>query len=182
MVLLILLFVGFIRVRLRDMPLERDEGEYAYAGQLILQGIPPYKLAYNMKLPGTYFAYALGMAAFGQTVAGVHLTLLVVNGLTVIFIFLLARQLGGDLAGVIAAAGYGVMSVSPAVYGLAAHANHFVVLFAVPATWLLLKTGRDDCRGNLFISGSLYGLAFLMKQQGVCFGLFGSSFLAWTVT
>ena len=24
------------------MPLERDEGEYAYAGQLILQGIPPY--------------------------------------------------------------------------------------------------------------------------------------------
>ena len=68
-VLLVLLFVGFIRVRLLDMPLERDEGEYAYAGQLILQGIPPYELAYNMKLPGTYFAYALGMAVFGQTAA-----------------------------------------------------------------------------------------------------------------
>lgn len=37
-------------------PLERDEGEYAYAGQLMLQGIPPYQLAYNMKLPGTYAA------------------------------------------------------------------------------------------------------------------------------
>ena len=34
------LFAG-IRWRLRDMPLERDEGEYAYAGQLILQDIPP---------------------------------------------------------------------------------------------------------------------------------------------
>ena len=68
-VLLVLLFVGFIRFRLLDMPLERDEGEYAYAGQLILQGIPPYELAYNMKLPGTYYAYALGMAVFGQTVA-----------------------------------------------------------------------------------------------------------------
>ena len=66
-VLLVLLFVGFIRVRLLDLPLERDEGEYAYAGQLILQGIPPYELAYNMKLPGTYYACALGMAVFGQT-------------------------------------------------------------------------------------------------------------------
>jgi hypothetical protein len=42
-----------IRIRLLGIPLERDEGEYAYAGQLILQGIPPYKLAYNMKFPGT---------------------------------------------------------------------------------------------------------------------------------
>ena len=41
-----------IRIRLLGIPLERDEGEYAYAGQLILQGIPPYKLAYNMKFPG----------------------------------------------------------------------------------------------------------------------------------
>ena len=40
-----------IRIRLLGIPLERDEGEYAYAGQLMLQGIPPYKLAYNMKFP-----------------------------------------------------------------------------------------------------------------------------------
>ena len=32
-----------IRIRLLGIPLERDEGEYAYAGQLILQGIPPYE-------------------------------------------------------------------------------------------------------------------------------------------
>ncbi len=69
MVLLVVLLAAFIRYRLLDMPLERDEGEYAYAGQLILQGIPPYELAYNMKLPGTYYAYALGMAVFGQTTA-----------------------------------------------------------------------------------------------------------------
>ena len=40
-----------IRIRLLGIPLERDEGEYAYAGQLMLQGIPPYEFAYNMKLP-----------------------------------------------------------------------------------------------------------------------------------
>ena len=44
--------VVFIRIRFLAIPLERDEGEYAYAGQLMLQGIPPYRLAYNMKFPG----------------------------------------------------------------------------------------------------------------------------------
>jgi 4-amino-4-deoxy-L-arabinose transferase-like glycosyltransferase len=177
-VLAVLLFVGFIRVRLLEMPLERDEGEYAYAGQLILQGIPPYELAYNMKLPGTYYAYAAGMAVFGQTIAGVHLTLLLVNALTIIFVFLLGRNLFGITAGLAACASYAIMSVSPAVLGMAAHATHFVVLFAVPATLLLWKA-RPHQRGILFFSGLLYGLAFLMKQQGIFFGIFGFLVLLW---
>src|SRR5437870_13560471 len=62
-----------IRIRLLAIPLERDEGEYAYAGQLMLQGIAPYKLAYNMKFPGTYAAYAVMMSIFGQTIIGIDL-------------------------------------------------------------------------------------------------------------
>ena len=63
---LVLVLNCAIRFHLRNIPLERDEGEYAYAGQLMLQGIPPYKLAYNMKLPGTYAAYAVILAIFGR--------------------------------------------------------------------------------------------------------------------
>jgi hypothetical protein len=178
-ILLVLLAVGFIRVRLLEMPLERDEGEYAYAGQLILQGIPPYELVYNMKLPGTYYAYALGMAVFGQTAAGVHWTLIAANALTIIFVYLLGRKLLGVTAGMVASAAFGVMSVSPAVLGLAAHANHFVILFAVPATLLLWVADESGENRYWFISGLLYGLAFLMKQQGVFFCLFGWLFLLW---
>ncbi|MEI6197319.1 MAG: hypothetical protein WCS42_23640, partial [Verrucomicrobiota bacterium] len=61
----VLTLVAVARLRLLNFPLERDEGEYAYAGQLILQGFPPYELAYNMKFPGTYLAYAAIMAVFG---------------------------------------------------------------------------------------------------------------------
>ena len=39
-VLAALVFVAYVRLRVADVPLERDEGEYAYAGQLILQGVP----------------------------------------------------------------------------------------------------------------------------------------------
>ena len=40
-----------IRIRLLGIPFERDEGEYAYAGQLLLSGIPPYELAYTWSFP-----------------------------------------------------------------------------------------------------------------------------------
>jgi hypothetical protein len=82
-----------IRFRLLAIPLERDEGEYAYAGQLILQGIPPYKLAYNMKFPGTYAAYAVIMSIFGQTIHAIHLGLLLFNVATIALIFLVGRRL-----------------------------------------------------------------------------------------
>ena len=81
-------FVLAIRIRLLGIPLERDEGEYAYAGQLMLQGIPPYKLAYNMKFPGTYAAYAAIMSIFGQTIFAIHLGLLLVNAITIALDFL----------------------------------------------------------------------------------------------
>src|SRR6266480_1738309 len=109
-----------IRIRLLEIPLERDEGEYAYAGQLMLQGIPPYKLAYNMKFPGTYAAYAVIMAIFGQTIAGIHLGLLLVNLATITLIFFLGRRLFDSATGLVAAMTYAVLSVSPSVLGFAA--------------------------------------------------------------
>ncbi|TAL03206.1 MAG: hypothetical protein EPO07_06530, partial [Verrucomicrobia bacterium] len=132
---LTLLLVLVVRVRLRDMPLERDEGEYAYAGQLILHGVPPYQEAFNMKLPGTYAAYALIMAVFGQSASGIHLGLALVNAASVFLIFLIGRELLDNVAGVAAAIAYALLSLSPSVLGLAAHATHFVVLPALAGLW-----------------------------------------------
>ena len=58
---------GLIRVRLLNVPFERDEGEYAYQGALTLAGVAPYTHVYTQKLPGTHLLYALSMAVFGQT-------------------------------------------------------------------------------------------------------------------
>src|SRR5258707_11310412 len=98
-----LVFATVMRVRTLDLPLERDEGEYAYAGQLMLRGVPPYTAAYNMKLPGTYAAYALIMAVFGQTPSGIHLGVALINAASIVFVFLIGRRLLDDAAGVVAA-------------------------------------------------------------------------------
>ncbi len=166
-----------IRIRLLGIPLERDEGEYAYAGQLILQGIPPYKLAYNMKFPGTYAAYAVIMSIFGQTVTGIHLGLLLINAATVVLIFFLGRQLVNSTLGLAAAMSYAVLSVSPSVLGFAGHATHFVLLPVLGGTLLLFNSTDRQARGRLFTSGLLFGIGLLMKQPAVFFALFGTIYL-----
>jgi len=193
-VVLTLLLVLTVRMRLRDMPLERDEGEYAYAGQLILQGTPPYVAAYNMKLPGTYAAYACIMAVFGQTASGIHLGLMIVNALSIVLVFLIGRRILDEIAGAVAAVSFALLSTSISVFGLAGHATHFVTLFALAGIYLLLRAlsvspSNQEGAGSslikrpsslLFASGLCFGLAFLMKQHGIFFAIFGFAYLVWT--
>src|SRR5439155_2795952 len=180
---------------------------YAYAGQLILQGIPPYKEACNMKLPGTHAAYAVIMALFGQTPAGIHSGLALVNAASIILMYLIGRKLLDEITGIVAAISFALLSLSPSVLGLAGHATHFVTLFALAGTWALLKSLKSEATSptskvqspkpsqnpessisasshqpstihyQLFLAGFLFGIAFLMKQHGVFFGIFGGIYL-----
>jgi 4-amino-4-deoxy-L-arabinose transferase-like glycosyltransferase len=176
---LIILLIAGIRFRLRDMPLERDEGEYAYAGQLILQRIPPYQLAYNMKLPGTYAAYALIMAVFGQTATGIHLGLIVVNAACIFLVFAIAKRIFEPAAAVVAGSTFALLSIRPQLLGLAGHATHFVALAALASIYLLLKAGGTERYWLFFWSGILSGLSLLMKQPGVFFAIFAGVYLLW---
>ena len=167
--------VVFIRIHLLAIPLERDEGEYAYAGQLMLEGIPPYQLAYNMKFPGVYAAYALIMWIFGQTSTGIHLGLLIVNIANIALVFLIARRLTGLIAGIAAASSYAILSASPSVLGLAAHATNFVMLPTLLGALVLLKPVLT--KKMVFVSGILFGAGLLMKQPAIFFICFGASWL-----
>ncbi len=167
----LLLAVGAVRWRLLDMPFERDEGEYALMGQLLLDGVPPYAEAYNMKLPGVYAAYAALMAVFGETIRGVHLGLLFTNALTTVLVFLLGRRLFGPLAGIASAAVFAVLTLNPTSHGFFANAEHYVLPFAVGGVMLLHRAIERDRGAALVGSGLLLGVAFLMKQHAAAFAL-----------
>jgi hypothetical protein len=174
---LILIFFVLVRVRLLHIPLERDEGEYAYGGQLLLHGIDPFHLCYTMKLPGTAAAYSFFLLLFGQTGAAIHLGLLLVSSATTILIYFLASRFWGSVAGLVAAATFALLAAGSAVLGFAAHATQFVVFFAVSG-WLVLLTAIEKRRRHLvFWSGLLFGGAFLMKQPGILFGVFAFLYL-----
>lgn len=160
---IIVALTAVMRYHLLPVPLSRDEGEYAYVGQLMLQGVPPYAGAYNMRLPGIYVVYALILAAFGQTPIAVHLGLLVVSAASAALVFVLGKRLFDSTVGLLAGSGFAVVSVGRELLGLAAYSEHFVILPAVAAMVVLLRA-IDRRREDLtFVSGSLVGVAVLIK-------------------
>lgn len=173
----ILGFTALLRLRLLTVPLERDEGEYAYMGQLILHGDVPYLAAHNMKLPGVYYANAFFLGLLGETGVAIRLGLLALNLTTIVLVFALARRLAGATAALVAAATYALLSVSSGVLGFTANAEHFVVLPLVAALLLLVGLDEKASRARVVGAGLLLGLGYVMKQHGAAFVGFG---LLWT--
>jgi hypothetical protein len=161
------------------MPLERDEGEFAYLGQLMLQGIPPYKLAFNMKLPGTYAAYAGIMGLFGQSPAGIHFGFLLVNLAALALLFLVARRFLDSLGALVSCTAYALLTATPLLDGLQGHATHLVALAALAGLLLLLRARENGRAREFFLAGLFLGIAFLCKQPGLFFGLFAGLLLIW---
>jgi hypothetical protein len=168
----IVLATAAVRVRLLDVPLDRDEGEYAYFGQLLLQGIPPYAQAYNFKMPGVYAIYALMLADFGETPRGIHLGLLAVNAVTIVLVFLVAVRLFTARVGVAAAAAFAALSLSPRLFATAAYAESFVLPPVLVGLLVLLRAVERPRILAFLASGALFGAAFLVKQSGGAFALF----------
>jgi hypothetical protein len=171
----------FIRWRLRGLPLERDEGEYAYAGQLLLQGIPPYQIAWNMKFPGVYFAYAVLMSVFGESTIGIHLGMILVTSGSIALVFLIGRELMGAAGGLIAAAFFTGLSALPSALGLAGHATHFVVLGVCFGTFALLRMEKQRNVWWAFMAGIAFGSAILMKQHAIIFVAAAFGWQLWRV-
>jgi 4-amino-4-deoxy-L-arabinose transferase-like glycosyltransferase len=142
-----------------------------------LEGIPPYKLAYNMKLPGTYASYAAIMAVFGQTTAGIHFGFLLVNLATLALLFFIARRLLDLAHAALACVCYALLAMCPGVLGLEGHATHLVVLAALAGLLLLLKARDSRHFWSFGWSGLAFGLSFVCKQPGLVFGLFGVAVL-----
>jgi hypothetical protein len=179
LVVVVMALAAMVRWRLVDMPLERDEGEYAYAGQLILQGIPPYQQAYNMKFPGTYYAYALSMALFGETPRGIRIGLILVNAGTILLLFALGRRLLGSFGGAVAAISFALLSLDRWNLGVFAHATHFVLLPALAGLHLLIRAPDSRRARWLLASGALLGVSALMKQHAIAFLPLGAILLIW---
>ena len=164
-IVLLLAIVVFVRIRLLNVPLERDEGEFAYLGQLLLSGIPPYLTSYSMKPPGIFGAYALSMFFFGENQTGIHIGLLIVNLGSIIFLFYLSKRLYDFWTALTASASYVLLTLSQTVYGVFAHATHYVIFFVLAGLLMLVDALEKDSLKRYLFSGILLGFSCAMKQQ-----------------
>ena len=175
----VLVLMAMVRLRLLNFSLERDEGEYAYAGQLMLQGIPPYKLAFNMKFPGTYAMYALIMALFGETPAGIHFGVAIITTLTALMLYWLGKKMLDPTAGMVAATSYAVLAANTALFGLAGHATHFAAFFATAGLCLMWKARQTARWQTAGAAGIMCGMATLMKQHAAVIAVWAFGVFVW---
>ena len=170
---LVILITAGIRIHLADIPFERDEGEYAYAGQMITHGIPPYQEVYNMKFPGVYFMFALSFKLFGEGVFAPRYMTLLLQLFGAGFIFLLARRAINPLAGWLSAAVFMLFNLTLALQGTQSNAEHFLVAFLIPSLYFLFRGVEEDSVADIFVSGILIAIACLMKQHAFIFTFVG---------
>ncbi len=102
--LLVLLGSLLIRLPLLAVPLERDEGEYAYVAQQMAQGTVPYRHLVSSKPPGLFLIYRGILGLFGESVVGLHRGLACYTVLTLPVLYRLGADLWHPRAGLLAAA------------------------------------------------------------------------------
>ncbi|MCA0236220.1 MAG: glycosyltransferase family 39 protein [Bacteroidetes bacterium] len=171
-----MVLAGIIRLRLLAIPLERDEGGFAYIGKHLFSS-QLYTDLFDNKPPGLYGLYALFTSLFGYGPGGIHFGLLLCNLVAIWVIFKLFSGIFSDWTGAVAASVYAFMSLAPNVNGFAAHANQLLMPFAIGGLLLLQKGLKKDHLRSIALAGLLLGFAFIVKQQVVLYGVFAGLWL-----
>lgn len=170
---LLLGLVAGLRLRLLDIPLERDEGDYAYFGMLMADGVSLVDDDVRIRFPLTSALFAGIIAAFGNTPAAIHLGLLLIHLVTLLVFYRLGTRLVHSGFGLAAAVLLALLLLGQSVRGLSLNREQLILAFVLPALLVLLR-GIETRRAVLFFCSGLWmGLAFLIKQPAAVFILFG---------
>jgi len=159
------------RIQLLAIPLERDEGSFAYISHWLLRGKDLYTDMLDSKLPGLYTLYAISTTLFGYNATGVHLGLLFTNIAAGIFFFLLLREVFNQYIASISTAFLLILITAPNVNGFAAHATQLLLPFLFAGCWLFWKGIRTGNLLTFFLAGLMIGISFTIKQQTALFGI-----------
>ena len=177
----ILLIITKLRFPFLEIPLERDEGAYAYMAQLLLEGVPPYTQAYSLYFPGIFIIYALTFLILGQTIFAIHFCLLVATLITIVIIFLIGKKLFDPLTGIISGATFGLLGLNPYAQGLFSHGEPFTMLFICSGVYLLLLSIDSEKKILFLWSGLFFGLGLLIKQNVFVFIGLPIVYLCWSL-
>lgn len=165
-ILTILAFIA-LRAPCVSIPLERDEGEYAYIAQRALLGEVPYRDIFDQKPPGVFALYAVPFVLFGQSVEAIHVFMYVCTLVTTVLIAMLVSRIADARAGVLAALAFAVMSIDPRLLATAANTEKFMILATV-GMMLCALAGLDTRRRLWWLGcGVCGGLAFWIKQVAI---------------
>lgn len=161
------------------MPLERDEGEYAYSGWLLRTGGVPYRDAFLQKPPLIVYTYALAQVLSEDSVWPVRALAFVSVLLAAASTAWAARLSFGPRCASVAALIAVPMLGLPELLPTAANVEKFMVFPMMLAVALRLRGRRDPRSWIPFAAGAAAAAAVLYKP--ICLPALGLLFLLWGV-
>jgi len=174
---IIICLIAYIRSNFLNVPFERDEGSYAYCGNIILDGAIPFKDIGSQRLPGVFYSYALMVAIFGYTLKSLHIGFIILNIISAIIIFLIGRRLFNNAAAVACALCWALLSMNMGISGFTIQSEHIVALFALAGIYFLINYFDNKSYYLIALSGLFFSFAFEVKQTSFFLGLFAGILL-----
>jgi 4-amino-4-deoxy-L-arabinose transferase-like glycosyltransferase len=169
---------ALLRAPYLSVPLERDEGEYAYIAQRMLEGDVPYRDAFDQKPPGVFLVYAAAFALLGQSIESIHLAMYLWTAATALVLFALLRRLAGELSAAFAALVFSIATADPRLVATAANTEIFMLLPMAAATHCMLRGLSDGRWGRWLGCGVLSAAACWIKQVAAANVVFIAVFAA----
>lgn len=166
-----------LRWNLVDIPLNRDEGGFAYLGKMIAQGGTLYRDGCDLKPPGIFFLYAALSYLVPLSARGLHLALQAYNLATLLALVVLAKSLFGWRTSFWTALVFAVFSSARAVEGFAGSAEMFMLLPIVLSFLLAVRGARSCGVLQLFLSGIFSAAYFWMKQSSAPITIFFMAYI-----
>jgi 4-amino-4-deoxy-L-arabinose transferase-like glycosyltransferase len=161
--------VVVVMIPLLRLPLERDEGEYAWAAEIWARGGLPYRDSFLQKPPGIILAYATFHGLFGGGPVAVHVALLAIYVATVLLVGALARRAAGPDAVLPAACCFAFGVSVPAFQGQAFNTEALVMLGSAGAGLALWRL-HDERRWQwVLAAAAAASIAMFGKQVAAPF-------------
>ena len=150
-------------------PFGRDQGIYAYAGKMLLEGKIDYKYVFDLKPPGVHYSFALGQLLFGKSMQAMRFFDILWQCASGMVIFLITIKITSSrLSGLLASFIY-IFLYYRLDYWHTLQADGFLNLPFALSILLLLGENADYLKTKYFFSGVLFGCAILFKYTLVLF-------------
>jgi Dolichyl-phosphate-mannose-protein mannosyltransferase len=161
----LILITAAVRIPLLNVPLERDEGEYAYIAWRLGHNELPYRDWIDQKPPAIFWVYRAALALPLEPIRAVHFAALLFAAASSCALFFLALRFLSRFWAFMAATLFTLLSADPFAQGTAANTELFMLVPLILSQIAFVKAvGNPRNILPMLVCGALMGIAIAFKQ------------------
>lgn len=150
-------------------PFGRDQGIYAYAGKLLLEGKIDYKYVFDVKPPGVHFIFALAQMIFGTSMLSMRAFDILWQSITGFIIFLIVYRFTFSRQASYLSSLLYIFLYFRLDYWHTLQADGFLNLPMALSVLMLINIEEGYTTLKMFLSGLFFGIVILFKYTMIIF-------------